>query len=213
YMISGDTRFDRVRQLAESSPERPLINAFCNDHEVIIAGSTWPADEELLCSYINNQPAPHSKFIIVPHEIHPSGIKQLEEMLQVTSIRYSQLSKEISTEQIRVLIIDNIGMLSSLYKYGSIAYIGGGFGKGIHNTLEAATYGLPVLFGPKYKKFLEAVELVAIKAAFPVNNSSEITQTIEALRQDNDKRKTASQSAKGYVQSRSGAIKKITTHI
>jgi len=142
--LSGDTRFDRVAAIAAAKSEISYASAFTMNKNCMVAGSTWPADEELLSGFFNNEIS-SLRLIIAPHEIGEKRIKYLEKLFALPSVRYSQLSTNTDSDQYRILIIDNIGMLSSLYKYGIIAYIGGGFGKGIHNILEPAAAGLPGL--------------------------------------------------------------------
>ncbi|MDA3779752.1 MAG: 3-deoxy-D-manno-octulosonic acid transferase, partial [Bacteroidales bacterium] len=166
--VTGDTRFDRVYEISKQSKELPIINNFKNDTQVFIAGSTWKPDEEIITSYINKN---HNKikFIIAPHEIDETNIRRIENSIadNIPVVRYSN-ANEKDLSSVRVLIVDNIGLLSSIYKYANIAYIGGGFGKGIHNILEAACYSIPVIFGSNYYKFNEAVELVKKRGAFSI---------------------------------------------
>ena len=172
--ISGDTRFDRVWANAQQPKSIPAINEFKNGHKLFIAGSTWPQDEQLLVAALVKSHA-HWKFIFAPHEISEEKINNLVSSLPVNTIKYSQLTTHNSTLTThQTLIIDNIGMLSSLYQYGDIADIVGGFGVGIHNTLEAAAFGLPVIFGPNYSKFKEANDLVALEAGFSISNEEEL---------------------------------------
>jgi len=154
--ISGDTRFDRVYENAQSPKALPLIESFIGNSPTLICGSTWPEDEKILSAL--SEKYPNWKFIIAPHEIHESHIESIEKQFSVNNVRFSIFSSSNQTPNAehQTLIVDNIGMLSSLYQYGKVAYIGGGFGIGIHNTLEAAAFGLPVIFGPKYDKFQEA---------------------------------------------------------
>src|SRR6056297_1357940 len=139
--LSGDTRFDRVYELINEAREVGYIQEFKDDKTLIVAGSTWENDEHLLCRYINEENLDEVKYIIAPHEVDDEHIRKIEANLKVSYIRYSAIIDGVDLKNKKVIIIDNIGMLSALYKYGDIAYIGGGFGKGIHNTLEAATYG------------------------------------------------------------------------
>ena len=158
--ISGDTRFDRVKEIADNFTEIPYISSFIESKEVIIAGSTWPEDERVIVKYLNNF---SGKLILAPHEINENRLSKAEELF-TDSIRYSQITEKSGS--FKVLIIDNVGMLSRLYKYGTLAYVGGGFTRdGIHNILEAAVYGKPVVFGPNYKKYREAKELIAAGGA------------------------------------------------
>lgn len=230
--VSGDTRFDRVIQNASAIKELPLVAEFTGDAEVLIAGSTWPKDEELLISLIKKRDADGWKFIIAPHEVDKNRVDELMNLLGDRAVRYSELLKseklkvessewgvkksefsnpksEISPFPIphspfTILVIDNIGMLSSLYQYGKIAYIGGGFGAGIHNTLEAAAFGLPVIFGPKYDKFQEAKDLIASGAGFAINNNEGLLKAFSSLK-NTERFNQASASAKNYVQNQSGA--------
>jgi len=162
--ISGDTRFDRVFEISQKSEELPLLKKFKGRNKLIIGGSTWPPEEEIICRYINEHEG-NEKWIIAPHEIGEAHISKIEKLLQKNVIRYSEADNN-TVHTYKVLIIDNIGILSSAYRYGDIAVIGGGFGKGIHNVLEPASWGLPVLFGPVHLKFREALELIAEGGAF-----------------------------------------------
>jgi 3-deoxy-D-manno-octulosonic-acid transferase len=206
--LSGDTRFDRVAENAKNKKELKEIEAFCGSSRVLVAGSTWPADEELLKSIIESYT--DWKCIIAPHEISEANLQQLEKQLAGKAIRYSNLATNASILP-EVLIMDNIGLLSSLYAYGDIAYIGGGFGKGIHNTLEAAAFGLPVIFGPRYEKFQEAKDLVELKAGFSIITKAELTSCFEHLQ--NDSKNTAGAKAKAYVDSHTGATAQILEKI
>lgn len=180
--IAGDTRFDRVWAVRTQAKSFPLLESFAQGHRLIVAGSTWPPDEQLLIDYYNNKI--HNtdwKLVIVPHEIDPAHLQQLETRLAgLPYARWTQADAQ-AIPSARILIIDTIGMLSSLYRYASVAYIGGGFGKGIHNTLEAAVYGVPVLFGPRYHKFAEAVELQQRRIGFVINNNGDLEAVLKAL--------------------------------
>ena len=209
--LAGDTRFDRVVELPKQHQEIPAAISFSADGDVLVAGSTWPEDELLLRDLFEKQQ--DLKVIIAPHEIHQEHIQAImklfpEGMLFSKYDSYTDQQKNTS----RVLIIDNIGMLSSLYHYGRIAYIGGGFGAGIHNTLEAATYGMPVIFGPKYEKFQEAKDLLELGAGFSISNSQQLHEVFNAL-QHSQKLLTASLAAKNYVQQRSGATQIIMKYL
>ena len=210
YTISGDTRFDRVATIAAGSQVIPNVEKFKGDLPLLIAGSTWKPDEELLVRFINTTGT--VKFIIAPHEVSPANINRLEQMLKKTCIRFSQFN-ENKAKDYQVLIIDSVGLLSSLYQYGDIAYIGGGFGVGIHNILEAATFGLPVIFGPKYEKFKEAVDLKKKGGAFPVDNFISLENTLNSLLNNQEKLSVASDTCKNYIAENTGAtsviIKKV----
>lgn len=211
--VSGDTRFDRVWANAQRPKSFPVIEEFSKGHKVFVAGSTWPEDEALLAKLAPDHP--HWKFIFAPHEISEEKINKLIEQLPLdSSIRYSQISNlksEISNHS--VLIIDNIGMLSSLYQYGDIAYIGGGFGVGIHNTLEAAAFGLPVIFGPKYDKFKEARDLVELRLGFSINNENELKKIVDYLTGDELRYQPISQKIKAYIREHIGATEMIIGYL
>lgn len=205
--LTGDTRFDRVHAIAQGIKKDPRFTAFTGSLPTIIAGSTWPADEELLSRYINRTDR-QIKWIIVPHEIHEPGIARLSGWINKNCQRYTSLI-DSELEQTTVIIVDTIGILSSLYQYGKLAYIGGGFGKGIHNTLEAATFGLPVIFGPKYQKFQEAVNLVAAEAAFPVRDDASFEAVLSRLLDDPLLLRRSGESAKNLVLANLGATEQI----
>jgi len=206
-IVAGDTRFDRVFKISRYSVDYPWIEPFSKDKFVIIAGSTWEKDEQILIEYIN-QSDQGTRFILAPHEISGKKLLRLIERIDHPTVRFTDIDKS-SYVNAKVLIIDNIGHLSSLYKYGDIAYIGGGFTKGIHNILEAATYGLPVIFGPNYKKFLEAVELVHKKAAFPINNFEELKTATDRLISDKNLLSSCSEITLDYIKSKLGATNSI----
>ena len=209
--LGGDTRFDSVLDLVKNKKDYQLINQFKGESQLFIAGSTWPEDENFIGNYIDKQPLDW-KFIIAPHEILETKLLTLEKVINVKSIRYSKLIEKSSTDA-KVLIIDNIGMLSSLYAYGEIAFIGGGFGTGIHNTLEAAAWGLPVIFGPNYDKFQEAKDLVELQGGFTVANQNESNTIINQLMSSEDYRKQSGEIAKNYVSKNTGATAFIMKHI
>jgi 3-deoxy-D-manno-octulosonic-acid transferase len=208
--ISGDTRFDRVWANAQQPKELPQIAAFKGQSKLFIAGSTWPADEALLAKLITDHP--DWKFIIAPHEIGEEKINHLMVLLPKDStIKYSEISH--LTSHISNLVIDNIGILSSLYQYADIAYIGGGFGAGIHNTLEAAAFGMPVIFGPRYDKFKEAKDLIELQAAFSINSEEELLKTAGTLMEDEVFRYRTAWASKKYVEEHVGATEAIVKYI
>jgi len=207
-LVSGDTRFDRVAENAKNKKELKEIKDFCESSKVLVAGSTWPTDEELLKSIIEIYT--DWKFIIAPHEISEAKLQRLENQLAGKTIRYSNLATNTSILP-EVLIIDNIGLLSSLYAHGTVAYIGGGFGKGIHNTLEAAALDLPVIFGPRYEKFQEAKDLIEAKAGFSISNQAELNSCFKLLQADT--KNSAGAKAKAYVDSHTGATARILEKI
>lgn len=199
---TGDTRFDRVKQIAETAKEIEKVKLFCNEHPAVVCGSTWPPDEDILLDYINNDSSSY-KWILVPHEIGENHIKTILEKCKKKIIRYTDESS--SPADYDVLVVDCIGLLSSIYRYGQISYIGGGFGVGIHNTLEAAVYGIPVIFGPKYKKFNEAVNLIREGGAFSIGNGGQLREVLNSLIQTPAIAEVAGQKALAYVNSQLGA--------
>jgi len=209
--LAGDTRFDRVVELPIQHQAMPMVEVFVERHNVLVAGSTWTPDEELLSPLMSADTS--WKLILAPHEIHASHLSDIKRLFP-NALLYSQLAT-YEQQQIRdaqILVIDNIGMLSALYYYADVAYIGGGFGVGIHNTLEAATYGIPVVFGPKYEKFKEAEDLVTIMAGFSISNQYELKTIFEELK-DEGKRKEFGLAAKKYVQQNAGATQIIMKYI
>ena len=210
--FNGDTRFDRVIDIAEKVEEWPEINLFCSGHIVIVAGSTWEEDETELIHYVKAHP--EIKFIIAPHEVDKDNLADVKKEFK-KSVFYSQLNaiKEVSANT-NVLIIDNIGMLAKLYKYATITYVGGGFNSsGIHNSLEAAVYGRPVIFGPVYEKFAEAKGLVKCGGAFSISNALELEKLLNGLLNSEEKLLQSSTAAKEYVYQNRGATERIMHYI
>lgn len=205
--IAGDTRVDRVVSIAEEGREIETVKHFTAGHRTLIAGSTWPPDEELLAVLLRENLLPGWKFIIAPHQISESNLRRIEALLPAESARFSAINPA-QTLLPAVLLIDNIGMLNALYRYGDLAYIGGGFGAGIHNTLEPMAFGLPVIFGPKYKKFREAVEMVQNGGAVSVNNAEDFRRAIVHFAEENHRRQ-ARESALQYLRDNAGATEKI----
>jgi len=205
--IAGDTRIDRVFQISKEVKGNSVIEKFKNQKKLIVAGSTWKQDEEILVKYINES-GNNLKWIIAPHEIKKENILRIRKSITRPSVKYSTY-KEKQDSNAEVLIIDNIGMLSSLYRYGNIAYIGGGFGKGIHNILEPATFGIPVIFGPNYKKFREACELKEQGGAIPVNNFSDLEKILNELTHKDEVRKKAGNISKQYIRKNLGSAQLI----
>ncbi len=204
--LAGDTRFDRVHQLAEVRQVVRLVADFCHAQQVLVVGSAWDADLKVLIPFLNCFTKP-LKVIVAPHEIQAEEIGRWQKQLHAKSIKYSEVVQNQAIEtDVRVLFIDNIGLLSSLYQYAQFAYIGGGFGKGLHNILEAATFGLPLFFGNKnYQKFQEANDLIAAGGAFLVEDTPEFTQLFGALYQDKTRQQNLRAANQAYVESRTGA--------
>jgi len=174
----GDTRFDRVLEIVKKGEEIPVAAQFKSGNRVMVVGSSWPEDLDVLAPFINEN---RLKFIVAPHEISDSNIIDLEQRLQVRYIRCSQAAGK-NLDDYQVMIIDNIGMLSKLYQYGEFAYVGGAYGKGLHNILEAACYGVPIFFGNKnYEKFQEAVDLMNRGGAFDVSDYTDLKAKYEML--------------------------------
>jgi 3-deoxy-D-manno-octulosonic-acid transferase len=228
--VSGDTRFDRVVQIAEQFEPIDAITRFCGNSTVIVAGSTWPEDEEEMDHYANTYR--DIKFIIAPHEINEQHLQEVEKLFKY-SVRFSKLQGTSNKQQAtsgdyqtldtapaggdagaNTLIIDNIGMLSKLYKYATITYIGGGFGDdGVHNVLEAAVYGKPVVFGPVYDKYIEAVDLVQQGGALVIKTALELEQTFNDLLSDASSYERACIAARNYVYNNKGATESIIQFI
>ena len=200
--VAGDTRFDRVSELPASSYSHKALEDFCTGSRVIVAGSTWEKDE-LLLAQAYKEFSDELLWIIAPHELSQSHLVSLQKRFP-GSVLFTQLGKSVP-KGARAIIVDTIGQLSYLYRYGTLAYIGGGFGKGIHNILEAATYGLPVIFGPAYHKFAEAVDLIELGGAFPVSSEEVLLFTIRQQLENSELLKTTSGIAESFVHERVGA--------
>jgi len=203
YSVAGDTRIDRVLQIKENAPDFPIVAAFAEGKKILVVGSSWPPDEAVLLPFINENLPPDWKVIIAPHEIGASHLQQMEKQIAKPLMRYSNATPQ-NASQAQILLIDNIGMLSALYRYGRIAYIGGGFGAGIHNTLEPIAFGLPVIFGPKYEKFEEAIFLTKNGGAFVIENEMELATIFQKL-QPVSAYQSASKTAFQYILNNKGA--------
>jgi len=209
--VAGDTRFDRVSEIAENFTPIEEIEKFCSRSPVFIAGSTWPEDEKLIKDATAN--FPDLKVIIAPHEIHKEHIDQLKTIFP-DAVLHSQLKPRGSQSIIsNRLIIDNIGILSRLYHYATITYIGGGFNKGIHNTLEPAVYGKPVLFGPNYKKFKEAVGLIETGGGICISSSNELSVILQKFISNKSELELSSNNSFDFVKQNKGATEKILHYI
>jgi 3-deoxy-D-manno-octulosonic-acid transferase len=233
--ISGDTRFDRVKKIADQFTEVKLVNEFAGEQNVIVAGSTWPEDEKILADFIKNHDA---RLIVAPHEINPAHINSIQNLFpdhilyseispiasdairknEKTSVwdsirdqEYADLQKKLT--QSKTLIIDTMGILSKLYHYGTITYVGGGFGRGIHNTLEAAVYGKPVFFGPNYQKFKEAKDLIKKGGAFTISDAESFKVKAEHLLHEKSVLQHAAMMSKKYVEENTGAAQKVIEFI
>ena len=207
--VAGDTRFDRVSEIAKNFTPIKELEIFCSNSPVLVAGSTWPEDEKLIKDVAAN--FPDLKVIIAPHEIHREHIDQLRSIFR-DAVLYSQLRSQ-NSQTSKHLIIDNIGMLSRLYNYATITYIGGGFNKGIHNTLEAAVYGKPVLFGPNYKKFKEAIGLIETGGGISIGSSAELSAILQNLISNKAELEQRGKNSFEFVKTNQGARKKIVAYI
>ena len=205
--IAGDTRLDRVIDGIVTPKTDSLVESFIeNADKVIVAGSSWPKDEELLLRYISENKG--VKLILVPHEIDDSHLNSIDNLNKSKCLRYTQ-TNENQLKSASVLVINTIGLLSSIYRYGNLAYIGGGFGVGIHNTLEAAVWNVPVVFGSNYHKFKEAKDLVSLGGGFSINNYDELKIRFDQLLTNN----SAGLIAGNYVRSNTGATQKIINRL
>lgn len=209
--VAGDTRVDRVAALATNPPKNELINSFIDTRPVIVCGSTWQRDEAILLPFIHSAEGRKYKWLIVPHDVTESHIVQLTSNLKIPCVRYTKTNIN-DIKNAEIVVIDTIGILNSLYQYGKIAYIGGGFGAGIHNTLEPMAFGLPVIFGKKYQKFSEAVICIERKGAFSIHQSIDFQNIIHYL-ENEDTYNAASQVAKNYIIENMGATDKIINYL
>lgn len=208
--VSGDTRFDRVARIAENAKRLPVIERFAEGSKTVVAGSTWPHDEDLILQAI--AAFPQLKFIVAPHEIDQERIGKFIAASPRKAVRYTggdagtaDAGAGTPDADAEVLVIDTIGILSAVYRYGWVGYIGGGFGAGIHNTLEAAAFGLPLAFGPNYAKFREARDLIEIKAARSVSTFPELQEALRVLLDDPELHRKAGAKAAEYVETHRGA--------
>lgn len=205
--ICGDTRFDRVIAIQQQAKVLPWAEKFRASSEfIMVAGSSWPKDEDIFIEHFNNHP--EMKLIIAPHEIHEEHVQSILAKLKRPVMRYSQLDENKVVEA-DCLIIDAIGFLSSIYRYGDVAYIGGGFGVGIHNTLEAAVYGMPVIFGPNHTAFREALGLIDAKGGLPINGADDYNRIMTTFLSDKAALQSAGEAAGKYVTENSGATETI----
>lgn len=208
--VVGDTRFDRVIDIATAARPLPIVEAFAAGHRVVIAGSTWKPDEQLLVDYFNHHP--ELRMVIAPHVVDEKHLQEIEQRLARPVIRYSHATAEQAT-QYDCLLIDNYGLLSSIYRYGEVAYIGGGFGVSIHNAPEAAVYGIPVVFGPNHTKFREALDLLSVGGAFAVDDEKSFSTTFDCLLNDVNATQQAGQAAGDYIRSHAGATALIASQV
>jgi 3-deoxy-D-manno-octulosonic-acid transferase len=210
--VGGDTRFDRVVEAAEQVDDLPSVTAFCNNHKVIVAGSTWKQDEVFLQKTFALLPSGW-KLILAPHEVDDDHIAAIEKLFPGSSIRLSRLTSDKILADMRVLIVDKVGVLLQIYRYGSVAWIGGGFGKeGVHNVLEPAVYGIPCFYGPIFHQFMEARELITKGGAFSVDDPKDI---VGCLKEFNDQLRYQQHAAaaREYVYAGTGATGKVMAYL
>ncbi|MEI6455898.1 MAG: glycosyltransferase N-terminal domain-containing protein [bacterium] len=209
--MSGDTRFDRVAEISSGKKEFPLIREFCGNDLVLLAGSTWKEDENLLLPFFLNN-FPSVKFIIAPHDTSPERVREICARFEKPFVKFSDLNADNSRGS-EILVIDTIGILAHLYQYATVSYIGGGFGVSIHNIQEPIAFGIPVLFGPNYKKFREAVELIPPGGASSVKTTRELGESLTRLFSDKDYYRRASDVCRKYVEDNRGATSLIIRKI
>lgn len=209
--VVGDTRFDRVLQIRDAAKDLPLAEAFGRDYKVFVAGSSWPPDEEIFIPYFNRQS--EWRMIIAPHVIGEDHLAKIERMVEGKCVRYTQLKDAAELADARCLIIDCFGLLSSIYRYGQVAYVGGGFGVGIHNVVEAAVWGMPVFFGPNNQRFREAQELKQNGGGIEINSYDDFTRCMDELTANPEVLAERGRTAGDYVNSRAGATEKIFKYL
>ncbi|MDB4835477.1 3-deoxy-D-manno-octulosonic acid transferase [Cyclobacteriaceae bacterium] len=207
--VIGDTRYDRVNELCLNPQSLPEIEQFIDNTPTLVIGSSWSHDLDIIAPVLNNICDP-LKIIIAPHNISPADIKSTQAYFSSPSILYSQLNK---LDKENILIIDNIGMLSSIYHLATMCYIGGAFKTGLHNILEAATYGKPVIIGPKHSKFEEAGQLIDLKTCYSISSSEEFETTLSTLYQSEEERQRIFDTNKHFIQAQLGATDHIITYL
>lgn len=210
-IVAGDTRFDRVAEIAAAAKRIELVERFKGGHRLFVAGSTWGPDEEILIELINRNP--DIRFVIAPHEMEEARIEHLMKSVRGGAVRYTQCDASTTFDKTQVLVLDTMGILSSVYGYAEWAYIGGGFGVGIHNTLEAATFGLPIAFGPNYRRFKEARDMLTLGAAASVTSAAELETWFAPLRDDEAHYRRTARTAKDYTTRNQGATSLIVKTI
>jgi 3-deoxy-D-manno-octulosonic-acid transferase len=209
--VSGDTRFDRVFEIVNQDNQLHFLDDFKNNQYTLVAGSTWPDDEKLLINYINNRASSEEKFIIAPHHINPIAIQKLQKDILGKSVLFSNYQQN-ELKNAQVFIVDTIGILTKVYSYADVAYVGGGFTNGIHNILEPATFGVPIVIGPRYQKFKEAKDLVAINSCLVAQHPIEFEKILLQLRTTNNNQEMG-QRASTYIQSNIGATNLIMSYM
>lgn len=211
---AGDTRFDRVLEVAAGASALPQLAQLASPEKItLVAGSTWPRDEELLADLVNKMP--NMKLIVAPHEVSESGVRSLLARFEKPALCYSQWKEnmDVNLAAYSVFVVDAVGFLSSLYRFGRVAYVGGGFGVGIHNILEAAVFGIPVIFGANYKKFREATDLVEQGGAFSVSSAPELINVVGMLSVNRQRYEQSCSTCRDYVVQHKGATEVIMNSI
>ncbi len=209
--VVGDTRFDRVLDIRAAARPLPLVEQFAKGQKVVVAGSSWAPDEDLLIAYFNAHP--ELRLVLAPHVVSEDHLSEIEQKLKRPALRYTRAADAQSVGDAECLIIDCYGLLSSIYRYATIAYVGGGFGVGIHNVPEAAVYGCPVLFGPNNKKFLEAQELKSCGGSFEIGGRESFVATMDLLLSNPEALKKAGDAAGSYISGHAGAADAIFAEI
>jgi len=211
--VAGDTRYDRVKEISHSDVHLPFIENFKNNQKLIVAGSTWIDDEDILVNYINGNLPQDWKIIFAPHKINAKDIQKLKEKIKLPTAIYSE-SQNQDLSQFQVLILDTIGILTKVYAYATISYVGGGYTKtGVHNTLEPAVYGVPIVFGPTYNLYLEAIELIQIGAAQSFRNQFEFDEIFKELISNDENRNSRGKIAADYIQNKPNSTQIIVSYL
>jgi 3-deoxy-D-manno-octulosonic-acid transferase len=211
--IAGDTRFDRVFEIVQTNIALPLIDTFCANHKILVAGSTWPKDEEIILETFKRLKEKHAdlKLLIAPHEVNKQAVARIAKL--TANFKCATYTSGKNVEFAEILIIDTIGILSQLYRYGTAAYIGGGFNDGIHNTLEALVYKIPVAFGPNHHKFVEATETLKLNISKETDTTDNLFLFFDKVISDENYSLTLNKEIKSYMQSKSGATTKILAEL
>ena len=210
--VSGDCRFDRVLATREKNQPYPLVSSLAQGHKVVVFGSTWPSDEQGLLPLLNDLPSGW-RAVVVPHELGQARLAALRRGLTCSAVMASEVRSPAELQDVDVLIVDSVGQLFSIYAYASLAYVGGGFGAGIHNTLEPAVYGLPVVFGPRYRDYHEALGLLACGGGQAVLKPAELAPALRTLMDDAERQERMAAAAREFVQSNKGATERTLRNI
>jgi 3-deoxy-D-manno-octulosonic-acid transferase len=210
--VSGDTRFDRVYSIKEQDAQLDFMTSFKQNKTIFVAGSTWKEDESIIVDYINGSEQDLVKFVIAPHNINTDEIKKLKQSINKETILYSEIGN-YAVEDARVMIIDTIGLLTKIYRYADVSYVGGAFATGLHNILEPATFESPIIIGPNFDKFNEAVELVKLGGCIPVNNSAEFQDILNSFLVNSVLRSDKGRIAGDYIANNTGATKMVFEYV